>query len=663
MLVINNPVTWWTAANFLAYGNQLWVCRADATLSNAVVAIANTSAISGSPTRATMTNAAISTASYLYYTANDFYYFANNNVNYMARHPGATYYNDMVISQCDTAEQFASNISLLNMPHSNSTANALGANNTATGITFTVGSNQAVVNFQNAASFTDATTTAIATLFTTLISNGDILFVGSGANSQNMQISGISSVLVVNSVGTNTGNAQVTLSFLTTWQKSANLTQTKVARHWQYYNVFNAIPPGNTAYGTKYRAPYPDQQYVVVADYGGSTTKLPGTVLESFTASRIQTAKDTSGNALWLRDVILNNSKYVYWMGDRTGANSSVNATSLTAANSNYIPLTLYFNGGVDGVNEQNAAMSDLASAWDLFQDVNTYPIDIVLSGLPDYYGVRANYIISNVLLYRMDCVGVFSVPQQAVIGNAGNQALAIQSYTQGGTVGGSGNSVQSGIMTTDRAFFDGNWKYQFDNYSNIYRWLPCNGDVAGLMVRTDDNRAEWWSPAGYNRGQLLNTVKLAWSPLLGDLNFLNSIQVNAIIPVPGVGPAVLMNDLTFTPLVSAFQSLPIRRLFLALEKQISLYAKYDLFEFNDAFTRAQFVATVTPFLAGIQANRGMSAFLVVCDETNNTGDVISASEFVADIYIIPNDDIRYIQLNFVAVAAGVSFNEVSGVF
>ena len=203
--------------------------------------------------------------------------------------------------------------------------------------------------------------------------------------------------------------------------------------------------------------------------------------------------------------------------------------------------------------------------------------------------------------------------------------------------------------------------KYQFDKYNNVYRWIPLNGDIAGLCVFTDSTRDPWFSPAGFNRGAIKNTIKLAWNPTKADRETLYAAGVNPVVTFPGQG-TILYGDKTLLNKPNAFDRINVRRLFIVLEKAIARAAQSSLFELNDEFTRAQFTALITPYLRDIQGRRGITEFKVVCDTTNNTPQVIDSNQFVGDIYIKPARSINYIQLNFIAVATGVDFTTVVGV-
>jgi len=260
-----------------------------------------------------------------------------------------------------------------------------------------------------------------------------------------------------------------------------------------------------------------------------------------------------------------------------------------------------------------------------------------------------ANYLIDNLAETRKDCIVLISPDKDKVINNNGNEATSLRNW-------------RGAIHSSSYAVMDSGYKYMYDRYNDVYRWIPMNGDIAGLCVPTDNTNDAWWSPAGFNRGQIKNVVKLAYNPKQADRDLLYSNNINPVVTFPGQG-TVLYGDKTLTSKPSSFDRINVRRLFIVLEKAISVAAKSSLFEFNDAFTRAQFKNLVNPYLRNIKGRRGITDFLVVCDETNNTGEVIDRNEFVGDIYIKPARSINFIQLNFVAVRSGVQFSEVVGQF
>jgi phage tail sheath protein FI len=258
--------------------------------------------------------------------------------------------------------------------------------------------------------------------------------------------------------------------------------------------------------------------------------------------------------------------------------------------------------------------------------------------------------IISNIAETRKDLVAFVSPPMSAVVDNAGNEATDIIAHR---------NALG---VSSSYAVMDSAWKKQFDKYNNVYRWVPLNGDIAGLCARTDFLRDPWFSPAGFNRGGIKNVTKLSWNPSKADRDILYKNGINPVVSFKGEG-TVLYGDKTLLSKPSAFDRINVRRLFITLEKAISRAAKYSLFEFNDEFTRAQFVALVEPYLRDVKGRRGIYDFKVVCDETNNTPEVQDRNEFVGDIYIKPARAINFIQLNFVAVRTGVAFSEIVGQF
>lgn len=296
---------------------------------------------------------------------------------------------------------------------------------------------------------------------------------------------------------------------------------------------------------------------------------------------------------------------------------------------------------GVDGYPTNG----DLQLAYDKFKNAEEVDISLVMTGGAPQ--TVSEYVIENIADYRKDCVAFISPEYSDVVDNVGYEVDDIKEY-------------RDKFNSTSYAVLDNNWKYQFDKYNNVYRWVPLNGDIAGLCARTDDTRDPWYSPAGLNRGFIKNVVKLAWNADKTDRDALYPYNINPVVSFPGEG-VVLFGDKTMQFKPSAFDRINVRRLFIVLEKAIARAARYSLFEFNDEFTRAQFVALVEPFLRDVQGRRGIFDFRVVCDTTNNTPEVIDRNEFIGDIYIKPARSINFIQLNFIAVRTGVAFEEVVG--
>jgi len=249
----------------------------------------------------------------------------------------------------------------------------------------------------------------------------------------------------------------------------------------------------------------------------------------------------------------------------------------------------------------------------------------------------------------RKDCVGFISPRRSDVVS-------VTSAITQTTNVKGFFDQLSS----SSYAVFDSGYKYMYDKYADVYRYVPLNGDIAGLCANTDNVADAWFSPAGYNRGQIRGAVKLAYNPNKSQRDIIYPARINPVISQPGQG-TFLFGDKTALTRPSAFDRINVRRLFLVLEKAIATAAKFQLFEFNDAFTRAQFKNLVEPFLRDVQGRRGITDFSVVCDESNNTGEVIDRNEFIGDIFIKPARSINFITLNFIAVRTGVEFSEVGG--
>jgi hypothetical protein len=390
-----------------------------------------------------------------------------------------------------------------------------------------------------------------------------------------------------------------------------------------------------------------DEMHIIVLDAGGLFTGVKNQVLEVFPyVSKGSDATDALGNSNYYKNVIYNNSKYIYFVDPQT-TDPLYSTFGRPLANTNYgsaNSLNWLLVGGTD----DNPSTANTQTAFGLFSNADEIDVSLVITG--DAGVSTQQYVIDNLANSRKDCLAFISPPSANVVNQTGNETTNISAWNT------------SLARSTSYAVADSGWKYMFDKYNNVYRWVPLNGDIAGLCVYTDSVRDPWFSPAGFNRGNLKNVVKLAWNPTKTNRDTLYAQGVNPVGTFPGNG-TVLYGDKTLQTKPSAFDRINVRRLFIILEKAISQAAKYSLFEFNDETTRAQFVGLVTPFLRDIQGRRGIYDFRVVCDTTNNTSQVIDANQFVGDIYIKPARSINFIQLNFVAVRTGVDFTEVVGKF
>ena len=443
---------------------------------------------------------------------------------------------------------------------------------------------------------------------------------------------------------------------------------------WQYADEFDAAP-GTSEYAASLGAKY-DEVHAVVIDALGEFTGIPGTILERYSfLSKALDAKALDGAPMYYGNVINNQSKYVWFVGNPGASKYYDNTGTITDATSDWGSKLIVsgtatkfkilkenttaghdgeattLSGGNDGT-KPNA--SELNLGWDQFK--STEEVDIGLLIASDAGGEASHttvvqHIIDNLCENRKDCVVTFSPKKSDVINKTQSQAVDAIKATRNAI----GRSSSYAIM-------DSGWKLMYDVHNDVYRWVPLNGDIAGLLASTERDYDAWWSPAGFNRGKLKNVTSLAFNPNEDSRDALYKVQVNPVVSFLNEG-TVLYGDKTMQAKASAFQFINVRRLFITLEKSIGKSAKYLLFEFNDETTRATFRNMVEPFLREVKGRRGIYDFRVVCDETNNTPEVIDAAQFVGAIYVKPARSINYIRLDFVAVRTGVEFSEVVGTY
>ena len=554
----NNYETFFTASNFLSYGNKLYVTRVTA-------ADAVTASSSGNTTILIETRTESEALS--------------GQGEFVAQSAG-TWGNNLKISVCFDSADFSENITL-------TTGISTGAN-----------------TVQAANSF----------LTSTNLAAGDILRVGN--TSIGFQD------LTVTAAAVESGNTDyVKIDFSPSYRLS-DTSPVAATRKWAHYLNVDAAPGSSNS-------------HIVVVDEDGGISGTANTILEVYAdVSRTDGDLDDQGNSIFYKDVINERSNYIW-----TTAASLADGANYTS-----------FTNGSEGTNgtESTISLSRLARGLDLYQNAEEIDISLVLAGKANT--VIANYIIDNIAEDRKDCV-VFISPER---GDVVEQALGAELDQVLG--------FEAALTQSSYAVVDSGYKYQYDKYNDKFRYVPLNGDIAGLCVRTDDTRDPWYSPAGYNRGIIKNVVKLAYNPKKGERDQLYKAGINPVITQAGQG-TLLFGDKTLLDRPSAFDRINVRRLFIVLEKAIATAAKYSLFEFNDEFTRAQFRNLVEPFLRDVQGRRGIFDFRVVCDTSNNTGDVIDRNEFIGDIYVKPARSINFIQLNFVAVRTGVEFEEIVGKF
>ena len=414
---------------------------------------------------------------------------------------------------------------------------------------------------------------------------------------------------------------------------------------WAYSSSFDAEPTTSQYAIDQGKTSAKDELHVAVIDEDGAISGTPGTVLETFAfVSQGSDAKNSDGTSNYYKDVINSQSSYIWWAGHDT---SLSDAGETIASNTTFTTNTAAIEGSLSGGSDDNSpTVGEIATGYDLLEDADTVDVNLLFA-TPDANGAEtiAEDLISIVNV-RKDCMAFVSPPIEDTVGSS-TPAADVKAFADG-------------LTSTSYASVDSTALYVYDKYNDVYRWIGAAGHHAGLCANTDNVADAWFSPAGVNRGQLLGVTKLAFNPKKADRDTLYKARVNPIVSLPGQG-TLLFGDKTLLSRPSAFDRINVRRLFIALEKAVSTAAKAQLFEFNDEFTRAQFRNLVEPFLRDVKGRRGLTDFLVICDETNNTSAVIDGNKFVADIFIKPSRSINFITLNFVATRSGVEFSEIAG--
>ena len=586
-----NVETFFSAANFLAYGNKLYVTRVvDSSAKNAAsggneVLIKNEDALEGATIPA--------------------------GADFVARYAGSLG-NSLKVSVCTSSEAYSANA----------------------GASLTLENGQSQANTTS-----DVSATVVA---------GDKLYFGnSSIGFYNLEVSSVDS----NNVFFTAPYTGPDASGLTA---NANGQVGTVERRWGHWDIVRGAPGTSSYVDAKGGAS--DEVHVVVIDEDGEITGTRKQVLEVFEGvSRATDAKTESGESNYWRDVIERSSNWIYATADTSGI--AVDTTAATSAVTDVGPAAtgaVYdsLSDGADSADEGSIALGQVTDGYDLYSSAEDVDVSLIIQGKAiggTHKAGLAKHIRDNICEVRRDCVGFISPDKSDVVDNAGNEMVDVIEF-------------RDDITSSSYLFMDSGYKYQYDKYADKYRYIPLNGDMAGLAVNTDELRDAWFSPAGYNRGGIKNLVKLPFNPKKGERDQLYQSDVNPVVTFPGQG-TILFGDKTLLGKPSAFDRINVRRLFIVLEKAIATASKFTLFEFNDAFTRSQFKNLVEPFLRDVQGRRGIVDFRVVCDETNNTPGVIDRNEFVGDIYIKPSRSINFIQLNFVAVRSGVEFSEIVGKF
>lgn len=579
-----------TAANFLAYGNNLQVVR-----------VVGASALNAGDSAGILIN-------------NDEHYDSLSSYslnNWIAKYPGVLG-NSLKVSTCDSAAAFSSSLSGLS------------------GI--------------SAAASVGATSLHLGHGATATVVVGDMLVIVDSSTGEHDPVK-------ITALADHVNGTTATISPALTKSVSAGATCT---RKWGFYNNVDSAPGTSNWSEKNNNASSLDELHVVVYDADGTWSGVEGTVLESWPfMSKASNAKTDQGGVNYFKEKINRSSKYIYW-GDNVGSTNTEWGSALTGGTTYGTNDTADYSslsGGVDdnGATEINNDILDVNQGYDLFADSETVDVSLLLGGPGN--AANGQFLIDEVCDKRKDCVAFLSPASADVVDvlNTTTQKDNVVDYRD--------NQLN---RSSSYAVLDSGYKYQFDRYNDVFRNVPLNGDVAGLCVRTDEVADPWFSPAGFNRGQIKRITRLVFNPRKAHRDELYKSGINPVVSFPGQG-VVLFGDKTLQTKPSAFDRINVRRLFIVLEKAIATAAKFSLFELNDSFTRAQFQNMVEPFLRDIQGRRGITDFKVVCDESNNTGEVIDRNEFVADIYVKPARSINFIQLNFVATRTGVDFSELTG--
>ena len=442
-------------------------------------------------------------------------------------------------------------------------------------------------------------------------------------------------------------------------------------------NWSSIVPkPGTTAFAESKGARH-DELHIVVIDEDGLITGDAGTILEKHIGlSKAKDAEFSSGSPQYWRKYLAAASEYIYGGNGseivtslvpsttETGANWDVQATGAVFKVCGPVDLELTLGYDYDGENTGTSSdrfqhtLADISGGYEIFGDGDVYDVDFLLMGSGSMGRSKTQALAQNLIAIagrRKDAIAFISPSSDTQLSN--NSPLSDAS-----TITENVKTYYSPLTSSSYGVFDSGYKYMYDRFNDKFRYIPLNGDIAGLCARNDINNFPWFSPAGTVRGGILNAIKLSYNPTQIQRDELYNDRINPVIFSPGAG-IVLFGDKTGLGKSSAFDRINVRRLFIYLEDAIGAAAKDALFEFNDEITRANFVNEVEPFLRDVQAKRGITDYVVICDETNNTASVIDSNEFVADIYVKPARSINFIGLTFIATKTGVNFEEVIGNF
>ena len=657
---------WMTASSFLSYGGRLKVVRVDGSNlnnANAGVGIAST----------TLKIKNFDDYNANYSSATDFYYAGKN--------PG-TYLSDLKVATIDDFGDQVIGINTTDLGNLGATI-GFGVTSVLSGTEAGVGTTKTI----------DGHLKAIITGVTTDSTNGNSSIVVkitsrvSGAGTEtaltyvqsdpNRSFEPSDTLFFVNNSGINTGSTG-TAGTVTDWYDGQTLGLTNATVFWKEI----APKPVSSQYVVD-RNGKGDGMHVVIVDDNGTITGVKGNILEKNTF--ISKASDTvsalaSPERTFYKDYLAQGSNYVYAGGNVSAAADGFHGTEpvATGFSTSFTPFTTAeglfgqaaqdvtfsaignktytLTNGKDYSGTDNkgmaASLGDITAGYELFSNKDEIEVNFLLMGpgctTEAESQAKAQKLIA-VANGRKDCVACISPDRANVVDVAS-------------TTDQTNNIIRffSALSSSSFAVFDSGYKYMYDRFNNQFRYIPTNGDIAGLMVRTEIDQFPWYSPAGQQRGVLNNAIKLAYNPNKAQRDSLYEARVNSIVTLPGVG-TVLYGDRTGLNFASAFDRINVRRLFLTVEKALEGLANEQLFEFNDEITRSSFTNAVEPYLRDVQAKRGLYDFRVICDSSNNTPEVVDNNEFRADIFLKPTKSINYVTLTFVATRTGVAFEEVTG--
>ena len=526
---------------------------------------------------------------------------------------------------------------------------------------------------------TEVNSTAIGIKFVSHVSNAGI------ETTKDYQPGGVykfGAGVISYGMSANTGGGSTTTSATPLdWFDQQKITLSNSTINWNTI----AERPGTSSYAAA-RSSRHDEVHVVVVDDKGTVTGNAGTILEKHLGlSKAKDAEFSAGSPSYWRKYLYNNSTNIFGMGGPTLASSGITTTAfahggftrqtdvawdqdaqgISFAGSGVLTKTLTGGENYNGAatltaGAMTASLGGITAGYDLFENKEEFDIDFLLMGSANYPQADAQALANKLISIaeiRKDVVAFISPNRGSFLNDSAVGAGTLNSAADMTT-----NVVgfYAPLTSTTYAVFDSGYKYMFDRFSDTFRYVPLNGDIAGTCARNDINNFPWFSPAGTARGGILNAVKLAYTPNQTQRDILYGNRINPVIFSPGAG-IILFGDKTGFGKASAFDRINVRRLFIFIEEAISAAARDQLFEFNDEITRTNFVNIVEPFLRDVQSKRGIFDFRVVCDETNNTAAIIDSNEFVADIFIKPARSINFIGLTFVATRTGISFDEVIG--